>query len=175
MEVYTFTHKGVKYPLECDFASIPRKKRLGEFGEIVARVLLEGAGFTRVEDLNSRKPNHEDADFLGERGGLYLISVKARNRFTCTGKLNDRYKLCGKRGIEECRATADKYGAEFSWLTISVDDGRYSAYFGTYRQLLSLGLNGKGIVMTDARTRNYEALAVNEPHTLPRSLFTNQQ
>jgi len=42
---------------------------LGQIGEELAPVLLKRAGFSDIENLNVRKMNHEDADFLATRNG----------------------------------------------------------------------------------------------------------
>jgi hypothetical protein len=165
--------------MACD----PKKARLlGRIGEELAPPLLEQAGFTDIQNLNAKKMNHEDADFLASRGGhRYFISVKARNKWTNKGEpdLNPRYKLHSKRrSIQDALETARSYQAEYAWLTIQVDRTTYSAYLGTHTQLLSPGptgrkLNGKGVMMTDAYTRGYRALAEDEPHGYNYDLISN--
>jgi len=112
----------------------PKKARLlGTIGEELVPPLLEHAGFTNIQNLNARKMNHEDADFLASLDGhRYFISVKARNKWTNKGEpdINPRYKLHSKgRSIQVALETARSYQAEYAWLTIQVDRTTYSAYF----------------------------------------------
>lgn len=159
-----------------------KTRLLGRIGEELAPPLLEQAGFTDIQNLNAKKMNHEDADFLASREGhRYFISVKARNKWTNQGEpdLNPRYKLHSKgRSIQDALETARSYQAEYAWLTIQVDRTTYSAYFGTHSQLLLPGptgrkLNGKGVMMKGAYTRGYWALAEDEPHGYNYDLISN--
>jgi len=72
--------------MTCD----PKKARLlGGMGEELTPHLLQHAGFTNIQDLNAKKTNQVDADFLASREGhRYFISVKARNKWTNKGEPN---------------------------------------------------------------------------------------
>ena len=142
-----------------------RKQLLGRVGEFLAPILLKAAKFSAITNLNNRKPNHEDADFLADRQLRYFISVKARNKWERPGPplLNKRYKLESiNRKANDALRTAASYGAEFAWLTIQLDFETYCAYYGTYAQLCSIRivgstsgkkLNGSGVMMTPDYTR----------------------
>jgi hypothetical protein len=177
--VFTFQHNGKPYRLERNLELLPPKKRVGDIGEFLAPILLTSVGFKNIVDLNRRKANHEDADFLAERNGTYFISVKARNKWERGDDLNkrclnNRYKLESTgRKIEDCLATGKSFNAEFAWVTVQIDNSTYCAYFGTHAQLLIRGTNGKGVNMSEAHTAHYEVLATNEPHNVPASLISN--
>ena len=70
--------------MACD----PKKVRLlGRIGEQLAPPLLEQAGFTDIQNLNAKKMNHEDADFLASLDGhRYFISVKAQQQMDQQGR-----------------------------------------------------------------------------------------
>lgn len=198
MESCTFYHRDRAHVMTFDNALVqtirtreitgprnPYKSRLlGKIGEFLAPILLEGIGFTSIKDLNRGTPNHKDADFLAERGGLFFISVKARNKWQRAKTLNDSYKLETKsRKVGDAQKNAETYNAEFAWLAIQLDREVYSAYYGTHSQLCStcfrrsrLGnmLSGRAIKMNPEYTKLYEPLAVNEHHTLPYELISNQ-
>lgn len=160
-----------------------RAALLGKIGEEMARVLLSSAGFNNVCNLNERKANHPDADFLAERDRRYFVSVKARNMMERSGRLNVRYKLeSSRRKIADAKQEASAIGAEFAWLAIQIGEHNYSAYFGTHEQLCSTPvagtksgrlLNGRAIMMRPVYTSNYLALAIDEPHELPYELIMN--
>lgn len=147
-------------------------------GEELAPSLLREAGFTVITSLPG---NHPDADFLASKDGRrYLISVKARNKWTNTGELNPRYKLHSKlRSTEKALATARDYGAEYAWLAIQIDRRTYSAFFGTHAQLLNaqeMGrkLNGTGIPMGERYLSRYQRLAGDHTHEYDYDDISNQ-
>jgi predicted RecB family endonuclease len=77
-----------------DANTAERAKRLGAVGERIAKEVLAGSGFKKIRNLNQHMTNFPFADVYAERGGhRYAISVKIRNKFETTGRLNSRYKL----------------------------------------------------------------------------------
>lgn len=119
--------------------------------------------FNNINDLNKIIHNFPFADFSAERNGeKYLISVKTRNKYENTGKLNSRYKLGAKvyEHIDKLLASSEWSNYIPAWLAISIERQTFDAYFGTIKQLN----NGKGIAMSDFAKRNYEVLALNKPH-----------
>jgi hypothetical protein len=143
-----------------------RSRRLGDIGEFLAERILEASHFTNITNLNRRSCNFPYADYYAERNGSkYVISVKIRNKYEfAVGKarrLNSRYKL-GSNCYHLAPNAEREFGAKAAWLTISLDECTYSAFFG----LLS-ALNGStGISMTAKATSTYECLAENERHGL---------
>lgn len=96
--------------------------------------------------------NFPFADVYAERGGhRYAISVKIRNKFETTGRLNSRYKL-GADCYRLAKLAETKLHAEAAGLAIALEPDRFSAYFGL---LVQLGGN-RGIAMTPAVVRTYE-------------------
>lgn len=152
-----------------------RCKRLGDVGEQLAPMLLKRAGFTGIVDLNGRHYNYPFGDFLAERNSTrYVISVKTRNKWELPGppKLNSRYRL-GEKCEELAAAAEERERAVAAWLAISVAPSTFDAFFGTVQLLLSLGLNAKGIQMTEKYTRCYECLARSERHNLDYGCLKN--
>jgi hypothetical protein len=134
-----------------------RQIALGGWGESKALILLKGAGFTAVRNLN--KPlNHPFADSYAERGGArYLIGVKARNKYTDKGGLNATYNIRKKH--MDVRILANQYKAELSWVTIQVVPELQSfwAFFGTIAQIEESG-ERFSIRMKPEYTKDYEGL-----------------
>ena len=78
-----------------------RKKSLGELGELFAIKALVDKKFDKIRNLNDNIMNETFSDIECEKDGFrYIISVKARNKFTKAGKLNSRYNL-GKSVYEK--------------------------------------------------------------------------
>jgi hypothetical protein len=138
-----------------------RCHRLGDIGEKLAEQLLEANGFTNIQSLNKPKKNHVFADVYAERDRqVYVISVKIRNKYEFgTRKLNSRYKL-GQECYEHAREAEARFQAVAAWLTISLEETTFSAYFGL---LKSLG-GSTGISMTEQMVTNYECLARDQEH-----------
>ena len=136
-----------------------RFKKLGDIGEAIAVTLLQEAGFTDIENLNSSLgANVKYFDIRAKRGKKnYVVSVKARNKFENSGKLNSRYKLFDdpKSVMVEAKT---KYNCEVAWVTVAVDipNGTLDAYFGP---LASLEGNKKGVPMSEKAIGSYERLA----------------
>ena len=158
-----------------DLRDARRCKRLGDVGEQLAPMLLKRAGFDNVIDLNSLHSNYPFGDFLATRDGTrYVISVKTRNKWELPGPphLNSRYKLGGR--CDELAAAAEiRERAVAAWLTIALARKTYDAYFGTVHLLIRLGLNAKGVPMTEKYTRRYECLALAEQHTFDYECLKN--
>ena len=112
-----------------------RKKSLGELGELFAIKALVDAEFDKIRNLNDVHMNEAFADIYCEKGSKrYVISVKARNKYTSDGKLNSRYNL-GNNCYEKAQKTAQKYNADPYWMAISFDDHTYSVYMGSLESL----------------------------------------
>jgi len=140
-----------------------RFKKLGDIGEVIASQILEESGFKNIRNLNNEKMNVQFADFYAEKDGIkYLISVKARNKYERSGKLNSRYKL-GKNlisRIESVLKSVEYKDCEPAWLTIAMEEKTCDAYFG-----LISDLNGKnGINMSLKACSTYQCFAKNRPH-----------
>jgi hypothetical protein len=162
-----------------------RRNRLGDIGEALAYTLLARNGFSNIRDLNrpeetssamlGAKKNSHFADFFAEKDGRrYVISVKARNAFEWTDRpngtrrLNTRYKL-GPNCYRLAARAAAEHKAEPAWLTIAVDGGRYSAYFG----LLATLRGNTGVPMSPRARSKYTCLAEDEPHSFDPRGFEN--
>ncbi|MEK6646090.1 MAG: hypothetical protein AABY84_05395 [Candidatus Firestonebacteria bacterium] len=135
-----------------------RFKKIGDLGESLAEKLLKKNGFKNVKNLNkTTKNNNKYADIFAEHGNqAYVISVKTRNKFENTGRLNSRYKL-GKDCYEFAKQAETEHRAKAAWVTISLDIDKkiFDAYFG----LLSDLEGNTGVLMTPDATRNYKCLA----------------
>lgn len=108
-----------------------RKKSLGELGELFAIKTLVDAEYDKIRNLNDAHMNEAFADIYCEKGNKkYVISVKARNKYTADGKLNSRYNL-GENSYVKAAKTAEKYNAEPYWMAIQFDDHSYSVYMGS--------------------------------------------
>lgn len=148
-----------------------RRQKLGKIGEEIAADLLSQKGFTEIKNLNVEMPNFPYGDLLARRGEqLYVISVKARNKYEHTGKLNARYKLGAKCYQNAARAREITQGAIPAWVAIAVEEETLDAYFG-----LLADLDGsRGIKMTLNWTQNYERLACSLPHALNYESIVNR-
>ena len=142
-------------------ATARRCHRLGDIGEKLAEELLAVNGFTNIQNLNKPRKNYPFADFYAEREGRgYVISVKARNKYEFgTRKLNSRYKL-GQKCHEHAKEAELHFQAVAAWLTISLEETTFSAYFGVLKSLDG----SAGVLMTEKAVANYECLARNQEH-----------
>ncbi len=149
-----------------------RFKTLGDIGESLAFEILNSNHFNDIVDLNECKVNFPFADFSAVKGNYhYLISVKARNKYERSGKLNSRYKL-GSKVYEHIDALLkrDEYRNFIpAWLAISIEIETYDAFFGTIDQLKG----GRGINMSPKATQNYEELALGVKHNYDFADFGN--
>ncbi|MCC6326169.1 MAG: hypothetical protein DCC43_12330 [Candidatus Brocadia sp.] len=146
-----------------------RAKSLGALGELLAIKALVDNGFNNIRNLNDQKRNYPYADLYAERGGeKYVISVKARNRYERTGKLNSRYNLGSDCEIKAKNAEMH-FNAKAAWMAISVVDDIYSVYFGTL-ECLSLMT---GISMTASHLSQYECLVKEKQHGLDFRPYKN--
>lgn len=149
-----------------------RFKMLGDIGECIAMEVLLYNQFQNIVDLNEVKTNFAFADFSAERDGKkYLISVKTRNKYESSGRINSRYKLGAKvyEHIETLLASDEWNDYIPAWLAISIERKCFDAYFGLMEQLNG----GRGINMSDKAKRDYDALALNNPHYYDFSKFGN--
>jgi hypothetical protein len=146
-----------------------RDKVLGHVGERLASDVLARCGFTSIRNLNREKNNFPFADLYAERNShRYVISVKIRNKFEVSGRLNARYKL-GANCYELAERADREMNAEAAWLAIALEPHQFSAYFGL---LAPLGGN-RGIPMTAAATSTYECLAHDQRHDLDYASLKN--
>ena len=148
---------------------------LGQIGEELAVGLLKRARFRGIRNLNHSTPNHPWADIYAKRYGTrYVISVKARNRVQANGEPNRRAKIGDDPDVPE--SIAASYNAVPAFLVIVLDERHYNAWFGTMDQLLSAGLNGRGIPIGDESARRYgfEYLAFGARHHYDYKRFTNR-
>jgi len=152
-----------------------RFKKLGDFGEILAYQLLADQCFENIINLNEIKNNAPYADFYAVKDGVeYIFSVKARNKYENTGKLNSRYKL-GRSGIKLGKFISDEAfkqycGATPAWLAISMETNTYDAYWGLMSELPG---NQHGIPMSESAKKNYKLLAVGVAHPYKSEHFLN--
>ena len=94
------------------------KKYLGELGEFLAIKALVDQRFDKIVNLNDQKMNEKFADIICEKNGKgYAVSVKSRNKFQLSGKLNTRYNL-GSNADLKAKYIAEKYDAEPYWLAV---------------------------------------------------------
>ena len=139
---------------------ITRWKKLGDLGEFMAETLLAKKGFTDIRNLNKESKNKIYADIFCIRNKQpYVISVKARNKYENTGRLNSRYKL-GQDCYKKAHIIEKEYKAKAAWVTIAidVDNETYDAFFG----LLDSLHGNTGVVMTPDATNKYDCLALHE-------------
>lgn len=138
-----------------------RTEALGRWGELKSLVLLDGAKFTNIRDLNDPTQHHPFADVLAYKNGEpYIIGVKTRCKFKDDGRLNDCYNMV-KRG-SDVAAIAARYNAQPAWLTIQVipELHTFSAFFGKLTtERLSVPMRERD---TEKRKRNGDCLADNE-------------
>ena len=149
-----------------------RFKKLGDIGESIADELLLTNGFDNVKNLNDVKVNFPFADFLAEKeGNRYLISVKTRNKYERSGKLNSRYKLGSKvyEHIQSLLAQNEWENCIPAWIAIAIGPCHFDGYFGTIAQLSG----GRGINMSNKAVQNYLQLAKDMEHNYDFSEFGN--
>jgi hypothetical protein len=149
-----------------------RFKTLGDIGESIAEDILFKNDFKDISNLNKIKKNFHFADFVAVKNdSKYLISVKTRNKYENSGKLNSRYKL-GKKVYEHIKSLmleSQWEGYIPAWLTISMEPNCFDSYFGTIEQLKG----SKGISMSNKAKLNYVQLALKNPHNHHFSNFGN--
>lgn len=134
-----------------------RWKKLGDVGEDIARVLLKSKGFKNIYDLNEIRENQSYADIYAERyDQAYVISVKTRNKYEASGRLNSRYKL-GRECYQKAKEVENEYNAVAAWIAVSlnIEAQTCAAYFGRLSQLKG----NTGILMTQNAVGEYECLA----------------
>lgn len=151
-----------------------RFKKLGDFGEQLTSGILAKNGFCEIIDLNTKMMNFPFADFSAERNSIkYIISVKSRNKYEHTGKLNSRYKLGNSEKTLNKIKTEEKYSEykdyEPAWLAISFEKKTFDAYFGTIEMLK----NKRGISMSKKHLDKYENLSLKENHCFDSEDFIN--
>lgn len=142
---------------------------LGKLGDFLATKALEDSGFEAVRKIddkdrvvrrNRRTYKVSYGSLMAVKGSRrYLIAVKTRHKYQKNGRLNERYKLTdikGKKDVyRDARDAEDHFGATADWIAVQIDNGTYSVYFGTLKQL-----NGKtGIPMKESKLREYKCLA----------------
>ncbi len=146
-----------------------RAKSLGALGELFAVKALVDNNFTNIRNLNDQKKNFPYADLYAERNSeKYVISVKARNRYERSGRLNSRYKL-GKDCNNQAARAESQFKAKAAWIAISIYDDIYSIYFGT----LDILEGNTGIPMTDKHLKKYECLVYEKPHNIDFTPYKN--
>ena len=113
-----------------------RKKSLGELGELFAIKALVNNGFSYIKNLNDKKMNYPFADLYAEKDGKsYVISVKARNKYTNNGiSENPSYNL-GSNCYEKASIAEKEFNAEACWMAIPFDKRTVTVYFGTLKEL----------------------------------------
>ena len=137
-----------------------RDRLVGGTGELLAKHLLEIAGFKNIQNLNDVKANFPFGDIVAERGGKkFVISVKARNKRTRSGKLNSRYTLGDNQVYNLAEKVSRMLGGTPAFLAIQLDNlkGCYSGYFGE----LTLLNGNRGIPMDTEHLAKYECLGKN--------------
>lgn len=143
---------------ELDKEIVYRFREIGVLGEYLAEKLLKDNDFKDVKNLNKTiRNNHKYADIYAEHENqVYVISVKTRNKFENTGKLNSRYQL-GPNCYAFANEAEMKHKAKAAWVTIAldIDNKMFDAYFG----LLSNLEGNTGVSMTPNATKNYKCLA----------------
>jgi hypothetical protein len=138
---------------------VQRLRALGNWGEQKAFALLQRAGFSNVEELNTEFPNHPFGDICATRDSKrYLIGIKTRNKYQVSGLLNPTYNV-RKRGVD-VGAIARRHQAILAWVAIPVvpEEQKFSAYFGTIAQIEDRG-ERFSIPMKPEQTGRYECLS----------------
>ncbi|RHW74600.1 hypothetical protein [Colwellia sp. RSH04] len=148
-------------------------RKFGAVGETFAEKLLKENEFTDVVDLNkTEKENFPFADFSANKNSKkYLISVKTRNKYERTGKLNYRYKL-GKgvyKKIDDLLAQDKWNGYTAAWLTIAIEKETLDAYFG---DIASLNKK-RAVKMSPKACKEYNCLAKGYTHNYNFTPFIN--
>jgi hypothetical protein len=148
-----------------------RKKSLGELGELFAIKTLVDEEYDKIRNLNDVHMNEAFADIYCEKGSKkYVISVKARNKYTADGKLNSRYNL-GEKAYEKAAKVAEKYDAEPYWMAISFDAHSYSVYMGSLESLDG----SRGIPITKCENGEIgEILVHNKRHFFDFDFYSNK-
>lgn len=149
-----------------------RKKSLGELGELFGIKALVDNFFERIVNLNDNKMNYPYADLYAEKDGKrYVISIKARNKYTKNNTLNSRYKL-GNNACEKAKAAEIEYQAKAHWMAIQFDEHTYSVFFGS---LDELGLRN-GIPIRECEDgRVGICLVTDKRHYFDFSFFVNKK
>ncbi len=148
-----------------------RKKSLGELGELFALKALVDKKFDRIRNLNDHSMNETFSDIECEKDGIkYIISVKARNKYTKAGKLNSRYNL-GSNVYEKAQKAEQKYNAIAYWMAIQFDKKSFSIYFGSLKEL-----NGSKAIPVDKCAKGLigEMWEDNKRHYFDFGYYTNQ-
>jgi len=148
-----------------------RKKSLGELGELFAIKALVDKKFDKIRNLNDNIMNETFSDIECEKDGFrYIISVKARNKFTKAGKLNTRYNL-GKSVYEKALSAEVKYNANAYWLAVQFDRKSFSIYFGSLKEL-----NGSKAIPVDKCAKGLigEIWELDKKHYFDFEFYTNQ-
>ena len=148
-----------------------RKKSLGELGELFAIKALVDKKFDKIRNLNDNIMNDTFSDIECEKDGFrYIISVKARNKFTKAGKLNSRYNL-GKSVYEKALLAEVKYNANAYWLAVQFDRKSFSIYFGSLKEL-----NGSKAIPVDKCAKGLigEIWELDKKHYFDFEFYTNQ-
>jgi hypothetical protein len=144
-------------------------KSLGALGELIAIKVLVDNDFEKIRNLNDQKKNFPYGDLYAEKDGKrYVISVKSRNKYQRSGKLNSRYNL-GERCYDNAKTACHKYKAEPFWMAVQFFGDKYSAYFGSLSQLEGK----KGIPMGPAHIPKYICLAEKKEHGIDFKPYLN--
>ncbi len=150
-----------KYVCIQDASTAARSRSIGKLGEEIAEVVLKLNGFTNIRNLNATKHNYQYADVYAEKDGKrFVISVKTRNKYTASEKLNAFYNLVVGGDLAFARFAEKSENAEAAWIAISLEDETFDAYFG----LLSSLHNVRSIPMRPRDTNEYFCLAQASPH-----------
>ncbi|MBN1131839.1 MAG: hypothetical protein JXR52_07180 [Bacteroidales bacterium] len=151
-----------------------RFKDLGDMGEFLAELLLGENGFEDIRNLNGDVTNFPFADFYAVKDGVeYIITVKTRNRYENSGKINSRYKLgdtdAKLRKVLSEPAFSDYRKCIPAWMAISMEAKTFDAYWGLISELT----NRRGIAMTETARKRYICLAKAHPHPFNYKDFLN--
>lgn len=149
-----------------------RKKSLGELGELFAIKALVDNEFDRIRNLNDDSMNETFADIYCEKDGIiYIISVKARNKFQKNGKLNARYNL-GDSVYEKALLAEGKFNAIACWMAVQFDHNSFTIYFGKLSEL-----NGsRAIPINKCDTGSIGQIWVqNKRHYFDFDFYTNKE
>ena len=151
-----------------------RTKALGEIGELYAIKALVDNGFTNIKNLNDIRMNYPYADVFAEKDGRrYVISIKGRNKWEVSGRLNGSFHLMRSKNAYKNAEKAEKeFDAEAAWMAIPFDENQYSVYFGTLKELDG----NKGIPIRRCMDGYIgEKLVLDKNHYLDWDFFTNQK
>ena len=151
-----------------------RTKSLGEIGELFGIKALVDNGFTNIRNLNDVRMNYPYADVFAEKNGRrYVISIKGRNKWEVSGKLNGRYRLMyAKNAYHNAEKAEKEFDAEAAWMAIPFEEDKYSVYFGTLNELDG----NKGISIRKCMNGNLgETLVLDKYHYLDWDFFTNKK